>query len=194
MPGIPHAQTAAALRHFVDAGGGLVLSGLATCLAPDLGIEAYRPNRCYWGTMVVPGHEPSRHRPATMPAVKSLGLKPMVPDHPLFLGLPADGFETMRFNPAELVTEALWQRPPAAEAWRAPWWPEKGHVLAGYWADGVEIPGNYAAVVEYKAANGGKAILLGGAFDPRAGNARARRGEHYDQLIRNVVAYCSRRK
>jgi len=100
----------------------------------------------------------------------------------------------MEFNASELVTEAVWQRPPGeAQAWRAPWWPEKGRVLASYWADGVEIPGNYAAVVAYEVESGGNVILLGGAFDPRVSTNRPRRGEHYDQLIRNVVAYGSGR-
>jgi len=98
----------------------------------------------------------------------------------------------MEFNAAELVTEAVWQRPPAhAEAWRAPSWPTQGRVLAGYWADGAEIPNNYAAVVEYETSSGAKVILLGGAFDPRISTDRPRRGKHYDQLIRNVVAWCS---
>ena len=191
-PGVPSAPTVAALRQFMDAGGGMVLSGLATCMAPALGLEAYPPNHCYWGSMVVPGYGPSRHRFAAKPAVKSLGLKPLVPDHRVFTDLPADGFPTMEFNAAELVTEAVWHRPPAhAGAWRAPFWPTQGRVLAGYWADGAEIPGNYAAVVEYEPANGGKVILLGGAFDPRISTDRPRRGQHYDQLIRNVVAHCS---
>jgi len=193
-PGVPAAPTVASLRQFLDAGGGMVLSGLGTCLAPDLRLEAYPPNHCYWGSMVVPGYGPSRHRPAAMPDVKSLGLKPLVADHPLFAGLPVDGFATMEFNASELVTEAVWQRPPGqAEAWRAPWWPEEGQVLASYWADGVEMPSNYAAMVAYEVASGGKVILLGGAFDPRVSTNRPRRGEHYDQLIRNVVAYVSGR-
>jgi hypothetical protein len=191
--GIPHQRTTESLRQFLDDRGGLVLSGLAACLAPDLDLEAYPPNHRFWGTMLVPGHGPSRHRPATRPNVKSLGLKPVVTDHPLFAGLPADGFQTMEFNAAELVTEAVWQRPPGhAESWRAPQWPQKGRVLASYWADGLDIPRNYAAVVEYKQKGGGKAILLGGAFDPRVSTHRPRRGQHYDRLIRNVVDYCSR--
>ena len=191
-PGVPSAPTVAGLRQFMDVGGGMVLSGLATCLVPDLGLEAYSPNQCYWGSMIVPGYGPSRHRSAARPEVKSLGLKPLVPDHPIFAKLPAEGFQTMEFNAAELVTEAVWQRPPGqARAWRGPEWPEKGRVLAGYWADAVEIPGNYAAVVEYEQANGAKVVLLGGAFDPRISTDRPRRGTHYDQLIRNVVAYCS---
>ena len=191
-PGVPSAPTVAGLRLFMDAGGGMVLSGLAPCLAPDLGLEAYPPNQRYWGSMIVPGYGPSRHRPAVKPAVTSLGLRPLEPNHPIFAGLPAEGFQTMEFNTAELVTEAVWQRPPRkAESWRAPDWPDKGRVLAGYWADGVEIPDNYAAVVEYETAHGGKALLLGGAFDPRISTNRPRRGKHYDQLIRNVVAWCS---
>ena len=142
--------------------------------------------------MIVPGHGPSRHRPAVRPAVVSLGLKPLAPDHPIFAKLPAEGFQMMEFNAAELVTEAVWQRPSRkAGAWRGPEWPDKGRVLAGYWADGAEIPGHYAAVVEYEQAGGGKVILLGGAFDPRISTNRPRRGKHYDQLIRNLVAYCS---
>ncbi len=191
-PGVPAAPTVAGLRKFMDAGGGMVLSGLATCLAPDLGLEAYPPNQCYWGSMIVPGHGPSRHRSAARPSVKSLGLKPLVPDHRIFADLPAGGFQTMEFNAAELVTEAVWQRPPGeAKSWREPEWPQEGRVLAGYWADGVEIPDNHAAVVEYETANGGRVILLGGAFDPRICTNRPRRGPHYDQLIRNVVAHCS---
>ena len=186
VPGIPPTKTVNSLRQFVEDGGGLVLSGLSTCLAATFGLEVSRPNYCYWGTILVPGHDPSTYTPATAPAVKSLGLKPMVQDHPLFSGLPAGGFKTISFsNKGELVTEALWQRPE---------WPKKGRVLAGYWADGVSIPDNYAAVVEYKMDNGGKVILLGGAFDPRLGNGQARSGEHYDRLIRNVVAYCSSRE
>ena len=190
--GIPRPATVAALGKFSDGGGGLVLSGLGTCLAPNLGLEAYGPNLGYWGSMVTPGQGPSRHSPAPR-LIKSLGLKPMVKDHPLFAGLPAGGFETMPFNASELVTEAVWQRPPGqAQSWGRPFWPEKGRVLAGYWADGVNIPPNYAAVVEYQTGNGGKAILLGGAFDPRNSTNQPRRGKHYDQLIRNVVDYCSR--
>jgi len=46
-PGVPAAPTVASLRQFLEADGGMVLSGLATCLAPDLGLEAYPPNHCY---------------------------------------------------------------------------------------------------------------------------------------------------
>ena len=142
--------------------------------------------------MVVPGRGPSRHG-AGIPDAKSVGLKPLVQGHPLFAGLPAEGFETMAFDSAELVTEAMWQRPPgAAECWRRPWWPEKGRALAGYWCDNVEMRPNHATVVEYRLEKGGKAVLLGGAFDPRVNNDRPRRGEYYDQFVRNVVAYCSR--
>ena len=131
-PGVPRAATVASLRKFLEAGGGMVLSGLAARLVRDLGLETHPPNHSYWGTMIVPGHGPSRHRSAFVPKVKALGLKPLVADHPLFAGLPVDGFQTMQFNPAELVTAAVWQRPPGShEAWRAPSWPENGQVLAG---------------------------------------------------------------
>ena len=139
-PGVPRASTIASLRRFLDAGGGMVLSGVAARLVRDLGLEAYPPNHCYWGAMIVPGHGPSRHRSAVVPKVKTLGLKPVAPDHPLFAALPADGFETMQFNPSELVTEAVWRRPPGSEAWRSPSWPEKGQVLAGYWLTGSRYP------------------------------------------------------
>lgn len=192
LPGIPHTRVIAALRGHLESGGGVVLSGLATQLVTQLGLEAFGPNHCYWGPMVVPGHGPSRHRSAA-PDTKALGLKPLVQGHPLFAGLPAEGFETMSFDAAELVTEALWRRPPgAAECWRRPWWPEKGRVVAGYWADGLVIPANHATVVEYRLEKGGKALLLGGAFDPRVNNARSRRGESYDHFLRNVVAFLSR--
>ena len=191
-PGVPRASTIARLRKFVDAGGGMVLSGLAARLVRHLGLEAHPPNHSYWGTMIVPGHGPSRHRSAVVPKVKALGLRPVAPDHPLCAGLPVGGFQTMQFNPAELVTEAVWQRPPGShEAWRSPSWPENGQVLAGYWADGIEIPADYAAAVAYETEGGGKVLLLGGAFDPRVSTNRPRRGELSDQLVRNAVAWCS---
>ena len=194
-PGVPRASTIASLGKYLDAGGGMVLSGLATRLVRDLGLEAYPPNHCYWGSMIVPGHGPSRHRSAVVPKVKALGLRPVAPDHPLFVGLPVGGFQTMQFNPAELVTEAVWQRPPGShEAWRSPLWPENGQVLAGYWSDGIEIPADYAAAVAYETEGGGKVLMLGGAFDPRVSTNRPRRGEHYDQLVRNAVAWCSGRQ
>ena len=189
---IPSAHAVAQLRRFIDSGHGMVLSGLATCLVTDLGLESYPPNHRYWGSMLVPGRGLSRHRYPVPPEVKSLGLRRLVADHPLFAGLPADGFATMEFNSAELVTEAVWQRPPGTpEAWRSPVWPQHGRVLAGYWSDRVKLAENYAAVVAYEANSGAKLLLLGGAFDPRVSTNRPRRGAHYDQLIRNVVAWCS---
>ena len=71
-------------------------------------------------------------------------------------------FQTMQFNPAELVTAAMWQRLPGShEAWRVPSGPENGQVLAGYWADGIEIPADYAAAVAYETEEGGMAQSCG---------------------------------
>ena len=64
-------------------------------------------------------------------------------------------------------------------------------MLAGYWSEGIKIPTDYAAAVAYEIDGGGKVLMLGGAFDPRVSTNRPRRGEHYDQLIRNAVAWCS---
>ena len=125
--------------------------------------------------------------------VKSLGLRPLDPQHPIFAGLPAQGFPTMQYNAAELVTSAVWQRPPTgASGWRAPFWPQQGKVLAGYWADGLKLPENHAVIVEYPQPGRGRALLLGGGFDPRVSTDRPRTGTHYDQLIRNLVAYLAR--
>jgi len=196
-PVVPYQGLARVLREFRKHGGGLILSGLGGCLVTELGLEKYPPNQRYWGTMLVPGHGPSRHRSPNAMRVKSLGLKPRVVDHPLFAGLPSGGFATMEFNAAELLTEAVWRRPEGqSEHWRAPYWPNQGRVLAGYWADGADIPDCYATVIEYPAASGqdGTVIVLGGGFDPRVSTNRPRRGPHYDRLLRNLVEHCGRNK
>lgn len=119
-----------------------------------------------------------------------LGHKPVDATHAIFSGLPAEGFATMEANAAELVTAAVWQRPPTTRtAWRAPFWPEHGTVLAGYWTDGTEVPPDYATIVEYSPHGHGRGMVVGGAFDPRVSTDRVRRGEHYDQLLRNLVEY-----
>ncbi|MDP7017939.1 MAG: hypothetical protein QGG36_19190 [Pirellulaceae bacterium] len=190
---LPRKEIAQRLNEFLSAGGGVVLSGLAGRLVAEMGLETLPPNRCYWGTMIVPGFGPSRFRPAAKPPVTALGLRPRVANHPVFAGLPATGFPTMEYNAADLVTAAVWQRPPGrADAWGAPYWPQRGRVLAGYWSDGLEIPNNYATVVEYAQPARGTTILLGG-IDPRTSTNRPRRGEHYDRLLRNVVAHCARK-
>jgi hypothetical protein len=63
--------------------------------------------------------------------------------------------------------------------------------LAGYWAAGLELPPDYAAVVEYPPRDHGRGMVVGGAFDPRVSTERVRRGKHYDRLIRNLVEYMS---
>lgn len=119
-----------------------------------------------------------------------LGLKPLAAEHALFSGLPPEGFATMEFNAAELVTAAVWRRPQTGRAaWRAPFWPERGSVLAGYWSAGLEVPPDYAAIVEYAPRGHGWGMVVGGAFDPRVSTDRVRRGKHYDQLLRNLVQY-----
>jgi len=194
-PVVQYPGLAGVLSEFRAAGGGLILSGLAGCLVTDLGLEKYPPNQRYWGTMLVPGGGPSRHRAPQPVPVKWLGLKPRVADHALFAGLPTDGFGTMEFNAADLVTTAVWRRPPGnSEQWRAPYWPTQGRVLAGYWADGADIADCYATVIEYPATSDGQGtvIVWGGGFDPRVSTNRPRRGPHYDRLLRNLVAHCSR--
>ena len=190
--GVSHAATVVEWKRYSQAGGRLVLSGLAGCLATELGWETSPPNDRYWGTMVVPGYGPSLRRKAARAATKSMGMKPLKPAHPIFSGLPADGFPTMEFNAAELVTTAVWQRPPAdRSAWRAPFWPERGTVLAGYWTDGLEVAPDYAVVVEYPLRGLGRGLIVGGAFDPRVSTDRVRQGAHYDQFLRNLVDYMS---
>ncbi|MEE3373336.1 MAG: hypothetical protein VX346_28630 [Planctomycetota bacterium] len=188
--GVAAATKTAAWRRYSDAGGSVVLSGLAGCLVAPWGWETSPPNDRYWGTMIVPGHGPSRHRSAARPEVEMLGHKPVDATHAIFSGLPAEGFATMEANAAELVTAAVWQRPPTTRtAWRAPFWPEHGTVLAGYWTDGTEVPPDYATIVEYSPHGHGRGMVVGGAFDPRVSTDRVRRGEHYDQLLRNLVEY-----
>ena len=190
--GVAQATRNTPWRRYSDSGGPLILSGLACCLVKELGWETSSPNGLYWGTMIVPGHGPSRHRAALPPDVPSLGLKPVDVAHPIFSGLPGEGFATMEFNAAEIVTAAVWHRPRTGRAsWRAPFWPEQGRVLAGYWAAGLEVPPDYAAVVEYPPRDHGRGIVVGGAFDPRVSTERVRRGQHYDRLIRNLVEYMS---
>jgi hypothetical protein len=179
-------------RRYSDSGGALILSGLASCLVKELGWETSSPNGRYWGTMIVPGHGPSRHRAALPPAVSSLGIKPRDKTHAIFSGLPVEGFATMEFNAAELVSAAVWHRPRTGRtSWRAPFWPEQGRVLAGYWAAGLELAPDYAVVVEYPPRDRGRGMVVGGAFDPRVSTERVRRGKHYDRLIRNLVEYMS---
>ena len=190
VPGQPHRAVVEQVRDHNEGGGGVVLSGLAGCLVVALGWEECLPNDRYWGTMLVPDHGPSRHRSAAPPAVKLLGIRPLRAEHPLFAGLPAEGFSTMEYNAAELVTAAVWHRPLTGTAgWRAPFWPQRGTVLAGYWADGLEILADYAVMVEYRQPGRGRGLLWGGGFDPRVSTERPRRGPHYDQLIRNLVGY-----
>ena len=96
----------------------------------------------------------------------------------------------MEYNAAELVTAAVWHRPPSGgESWPAPFWPQRGTVLAGYWSDGLELATDYAVVVEYLQKGRSRALLLGGGFDPRVSTDRPRTGSHYDQFVRNVVQY-----
>ena len=188
--GVAAATKGAPWRDYSDSGGRVVLSGLAGCLVVELGWETSPPNDRYWGTMIVPGHGPSRHRAAIHPPVQMLGLKPLAAEHAIFSGLPTEGFATMEFNAAELVTAAVWRRPQTGRAaWRAPFWPEQGTVLAGYWSAGLEVPPDYAAIVEYAPRGDGRGMVVGGAFDPRLSTDRVRRGKHYDQLLRNLVQY-----
>ena len=193
--GVAAATKTTEWRRYSDAGGSVVLSGLAGCLVAPWGWETSQPNDRYWGTMIVPGRGPSRHRSAARPAVELLGHKPLDGTHAIFSGLPVDGFATMDVNAAELVTAAVWQRPPTARsAWRAPFWPEKGKVLAGYWTEGAEVPPDYATIVEYAPHGHGRGMVVGGAFDPRVSTDRVRRGKNYDQLLRNLVEYMSTRR
>jgi hypothetical protein len=65
-------------------------------------------------------------------------------------------------------------------------------VLAGYYADGAEIPDSYAVVVEYGGNPGGRVVAIGDCLDPARDAAYTtgkRWGTHQDRLLRNLVAY-----
>lgn len=174
--------TIAALRAYVAAGGGLILSGLAATLVDDLGYDTVAPNECYWGPLIVPGGGKMAWTSFGQSG-HVLGLKPVLTEHPIFRGLPADGFGIWDWGLSEMVAKAVWRRPA---------WPAAGTVLAGYYADGAEIPDAYAVVVEYGGNPGGKVVAIGDGLDPARDAAYTtgkRWGTHQDRLIRNLVAY-----
>jgi hypothetical protein len=183
-PGAVSSATVTALREYVAAGGGLILSGLGASLVDDLGFDRVAPNDRYWGPLTVPGggemawasYGSSGH---------VLGLRPVVAAHPIFRGLGSDGFGIWDWSLSEMVAKAVWRRPA---------WPTTGTVLAGYYSDGAQIPDQYAVVVEYTGGRGGKVIAIGDCLDPArdaAYAAGARWATNQDRLIRNLVAYCA---
>jgi hypothetical protein len=183
-PGALSPATVTAIRQYVTAGEGLILSGLAACLVGDLGLDRVAPNDHTWGPLAVPGG-------GEMPWASLgnsghiLGLRPVGTDHPIFSGLPKEGFGVWDWSASELVARAVWQQPA---------WPASGTVLAGYYSDGAQIPDEYAVAVEYTRAGSGKVIAIGDCLDPArdgAYAAGARWGTNQDRLIRNLVAYCS---
>ena len=100
---------------------------------PRLPNSRSRRSRRQGAAEVLPGHEPC---PRSRCSPHTCGLLPCsVCTAGRASDLPAEGFGTMGFDAAELVTDALWQRPPGtAECRRRPWWPENGRVLACYWS------------------------------------------------------------
>jgi hypothetical protein len=186
-PGALPPATAKAIREYVAAGGGLILSGLGACLVDELGLDRVAPIDRYWGPLMVPGGGEMAWA-SLGNSSHVLGLRPMVADHPVFRGLPKEGFGVWDWSVSELVAKAVWRRPA---------WPTKGTVLAGYYSDGARIPDDYAVVVEYSQGKGGKVIAIGDGLDPAREGAYApgaRWGTNQDRLIRNLVEYCSAKR
>ena len=176
-----------AIRKYVKSGGGLILSGLGAALVDDLGYDSREPDEKYWGPLNVPGGDKIKWK-SPGESGKILGLKPKMPGHPIFQGLEADGFAIWKWGLSELVGKAVWRKPR---------WPRKGKVLAGYYSDGIDIPDDFAVVVEFTrfTPGAGKVIAVGDCLDPTrtwANYEGSRWGSNQDRFIRNLVSYCSR--
>ena len=179
------AATTTGLRAYVDAGGGLVLSGLAAALVGDLDYETSGPNELYWGPLAVPGGASMAWNTFSQ-CGKVLGLKPTLPEHALFRGLGPGGFAIWEWSLSERVGKAVWRKPA---------WPTQGTVLAGYYSDGATIPDEFAVVVEYTGKQGGRVVVVGDGLDPARDGAYdqgKRWGTTQDRFIRNLVEYCAR--
>jgi hypothetical protein len=171
------------LRRFVEGGGGLVCTGMATALVKQLGLETKGPNELYWGPMYTPGGVKMNWE-TWAKCGKIIGLKPFVEDAPLFKGLGAKGFKVESYDEAELISKAVWRRSGGA-------WPKNGRVLAGYYSDGADIPNDFAVAVEYHLGKG-KILLLGDVFDPYLGKCgvggrESRWKSPYHTLLENIV-------
>ena len=139
MPEILAEEMQRRMGGFVEDGGGLLLSGIAGLYANRLGLETARPDR-----LCENGYYPRAFAVGITPAA---GFE----RHPVFEGLPAEGFFTNGNSPEEnLVTESAWEKGKPA-----------GYVIANELDDVFGRKDGYAAVVEYRKGKG-KIIVFGG--------------------------------
>jgi len=175
-------EVTAALREFVRAGGGLILSGLAAGYVCELGFEKNAPDDVCRGMM----YRADRPEPR-----RWTGIKPVAAErnHPVFRSLGADGIRLADYLRGQVVFSAAWRR---AE-------PSAGRVLAGAWSDAAEgPPARVAAVVEYAPKGfSGKVMVVGEGIDFERdcanefsfGRLYPSEGTPFDRLVRNLVLY-----
>jgi hypothetical protein len=176
VPELVAAPTVAALKSYLDSGGGLVLSGIAGLYGRLLGLEAVMPNRVRENSF--------------FPQSLSVGLAPSpgFEKHPLFAGLPAGGFFTeASFPELNLLTEAAWEKVTPS-----------GRVVANEYDDLFGRIGEYAAVAEYAPGKGKVLSLAGRACDFTPGIPFSLKGEtreslrdRFRQLVLNALVYCA---
>ena len=175
-------KTVAAVKAFVEAGGGLILSALAAGYVRELGYEKNAPDEIYRGMM----YRADRPEPK-----RWTGIKPVAAEknHPIFRSLSADGISLADYMRGQVVFGAVWR---ASK-------PLAGRVLARSWSDTAgNLPAGLAAVVEYAPKGiAGKILVVGEGIDFERDCANEFTFRHlypvegtpFDRFARNMLLY-----
>jgi len=177
------------VKTFLEAGGGLLLSGLATAYVDELGLETVQPNLVELNQR---GFVTEVLAAITVNARGAIGLKPVPAQrtHPVFAGLDAEMICFRGEDAGKLRNRASWEYPAV---------PVNGAVLACLETESTAVPENrHFDLVEF-AAGAGRVLACGTpamAFDTRFNNTGARH-RHFRQLqkfVANMVAHLGNRR